>query len=996
MLKVSQYPESQGQESGAKGSCELGSSAADGCLPTSAESDRLSATAAIENQSSVVKNCTMSTTQLRGEDKACEARGMRQRVARGMSLEDSSLSRSSFSPRNSGERKEGLAGCLVPTSTATETDRTESPAEWKVYKVKPVVIAGATRSRKTNLARSASLSEKELREAKDRSQIIAAQLTTPPNNNSRGVQLFNRRKKRVDAFTLVSFGKGGEQDIQRNVDKDPQHKHTDIGERKFFEELSSCYKPKVLSHPVENRSAYSGSGQFTARTMEEPSDGVFKENCVHNASEMHEGQAGENVMNILTPKLCTLVLDQEFHADPVYDPGSSDGLEKPAVEAEECRTSFDALHVTERAENGILKSECNEGIAIFQCKQQSGIVNRTAKPFGTFSLAGTYENQRPIESIAPPPLSFAPSPQPAPSFITSPPPQSISVTETALKFPSASLVGREDPNNYRPQFNSVPIKQQVPVKSGILEEGLTRRAARKSMFTFQEKPKVAPNPELLSLVQGVDDKKKQRRTVDQGHDEENLVLGAEASNFLKAEDSDEVKVPEWSSCLKSSGGRVLPQSKPAQGLTNVGGKGAELFAKRQSRMDKYTVEKPPEASQRCSSPTASLPSSWKYPSNMQGRVKAMAYSASAAFNFPRPTNNQPAASSVSEDHTTVENGCSKREMEIAKHQPYKLNSSLFILSPTKDPVRSLPKAAPPPKPIFHDKAYTRQSSLPVSPSVPLSPQFNSPSPFKGNTCLLKPAQSCPVNGQAMRTKPEHRTSYEITESLVSPVQAFSSERVSSPRSTIQAPRPTFSAKKAGIEPQPVCNAWMPLQSRRFSHPDNSTNVTKVSSGGEVSVASPQSPYSSTCSSPLLSPCDEQNQSPLGSDAKTNRRLLAKNIINAARRKYTSPLGQGQGNSISPISGAIQSPVQHPTSPLSFHSSPVLRSPPETPSRLLRSPVRLYTARSLTDSDASVDSEDSGMRSPASGMKSCIRSYNTCPRGWNGSLRIKQDNISAEL
>ncbi|TSU88999.1 Synaptopodin [Bagarius yarrelli] len=78
-------------------------------------------------------------------------------------------------------------------------------------KVKPLKTNNISHTvQKTNLGRSASLSEKELKEARTRSQIIAAQLTVPSNSNSRGVQLFNRRRERVDAFTRVNVAGEGE------------------------------------------------------------------------------------------------------------------------------------------------------------------------------------------------------------------------------------------------------------------------------------------------------------------------------------------------------------------------------------------------------------------------------------------------------------------------------------------------------------------------------------------------------------------------------------------------------------------------------------------------------------------------------------------------------------------------------------------------------------------------------------------------------------------
>lgn len=533
------------------------------------------------------------------------------------------------------------------------------------------------------------------------------------------------------------------------------------------------------------------------------------------------------------------------------------------------------------------------------------------------------------------------------------------------------------------------------------------------MFTFQEKPKVNPNPELLSLVQGVDEKKKHKQPGEQTQDEELLALGAEASNFLTKANSEDSKAPEWSSCLKSSGSRVMSEPKPAQGLTNVAGKGAELFAKRQSRMEKYVVESPPVigGSLRSPSPTMSLPPSWTFASNVPGRVRAMADSANITANPSRNAKQQPSGSFADQESPVMENGSSKKEMAIAKHQPYQMNSSLFILSPSKDPVRSLPRAAPPPKPTVLDRAYTRQSSLPFSPP-PVSPLFDSPTPFRATKCLSSQVPPSPVNGLGTQFRPSLGAPLEVAEAPpASPASSLQPGRVSSPRPGIQAPRPTFCAKKAGIEPQArkeslsVSSTWTPRQSRPPSSPDRGTGVSKAQPAAEVPVSSPQARYPSSGSSPLSPPWDQRSQSSIGQDIKAGRRMLAKNIINAARRKNTTSPGglDGRGASTSPTSVSFLHHGQQPPSPLSFQArtlvnqSPTFWSPPETPTRMIRSPVRLYATRSLTDSDASGDSEDSGLRSPSSGLKSPgARSYNTCPRGWNGGVRLKRDGISAEL
>ncbi|CAL8330967.1 unnamed protein product [Gadus morhua 'NCC'] len=134
------------------------------------------------------------------------------------------------------------------------------------------------------------------------------------------------------------------------------------------------------------------------------------------------------------------------------------------------------------------------------------------------------------------------------------------------------------------------------------------------------------------------------------------------------------------------------------------------------------------------------------------------------------------------------------------------------------------------------------------------------------------------------------------------------------------------------------------------------------------------------------------------DSKANHRLLAKNIINAAKRKNSPSPGALSGHSL-PISPLGTSHHGYdcgkpPVCPFDTRSlgalSPTFISPPPTPSQRICSPVRLYNSRSLTDSDASVESEDSGLRSPGS------RTYNTCPRGWGGSLRVKRGSMSTDL
>lgn len=494
--------------------------------------------------------------------------------------------------------------------------------------------------------------------------------------------------------------------------------------------------------------------------------------------------------------------------------------------------------------NGCHNTSEPERVSVSTSRQASTIINRTARPFFSPLTVQSPEAASPVMDVPPPPsyatpplpaftvpqtVAFSPPPPP-PSYPTpplpllpsqlqhtnpsSPPPLSPVASPPPSHFPTYTdshflpMASCAPPVGPKP-FTFVPqhIEESKPdasVKTGILEENAARRSNKKAMFTFKEKPIVSPNPELLSLVQGVDEKKKHshRSVPETTPDEELLALGAEASNFLakEADKVEDAKAPEWASCLKSSRTRPRTEHRPEQTLTNVSGKGAELFAKRQSRMEKYVVEKKNEGQFRSPSPTMSLPPSWVYPSNMPGRVKAIVKNSDMSTQLTQNLKAQQAVKQIPKQKAKapepipepppLENGCSKIEMDLAKHQPYQLDSSLFVIKPVRDPLCTLPRSAPKCKNVISSQYFPRQSSLPSNPQSHFRSQSKSPQmpliPASERAGYL----SSPDSGHPRSS---------------SSLATFSPERVSSPRSGVQAPRPTFSAKKAGIAAQ----VWRP-------------------------------------------------------------------------------------------------------------------------------------------------------------------------------------------
>ncbi|KAL0203737.1 hypothetical protein M9458_001755, partial [Cirrhinus mrigala] len=146
-------------------------------------------------------------------------------------------------------------------------------------------------------------------------------------------------------------------------------------------------------------------------------------------------------------------------------------------------------------------------------------------------------------------------------------------------------------------------------------------------------------------------------------------------------------------------GSKAPSSSPkgytsdagaSEGL-NLKGKGAELFARRQSRMEKFVVDdETVRANQaRSSSPTLSMPSTWKYSSNVRA-PPPVSYNPILSPFYPLAAVKQPPPATSpkikSKANKEKKNPPPKHlnVLDVMKHQPYQLNSSLFTYNSTPE------------------------------------------------------------------------------------------------------------------------------------------------------------------------------------------------------------------------------------------------------------------------------------------------------------------------
>ncbi len=120
------------------------------------------------------------------------------------------------------------------------------------------------------------------------------------------------------------------------------------------------------------------------------------------------------------------------------------------------------------------------------------------------------------------------------------------------------------------------------------------------------------------------------------------------------------------------------------------GKGAEMFANRQSRMEKYIVDSTTVQNKaRPSSPSPSLPISWKYSQNCRA-PPPLAYNPIHSPSYPPGAIKQPPPSSPLAANKNKNKDKKKpapkplHVLDVMKHQPYQLNSSLFTYGPAAE------------------------------------------------------------------------------------------------------------------------------------------------------------------------------------------------------------------------------------------------------------------------------------------------------------------------
>lgn len=438
--------------------------------------------------------------------------------------------------------------------------------------------------------------------------------------------------------------------------------------------------------------------------------------------------------------------------------------------------------------------------------------------------------------------SFVPTQPPVSAFLEG---QTPVPSSTVPSYPYASNVGpisleapMPPPTPQVPSIDSLASREQriaVPAaRTGILHEA-RKRSQKKPMFTALQSKDVNPNPDLLSMVQNMDDRFGKSPHVEicgsggggggvpggetgheSGPEEDWLRLGAEACNFMQAQ-----RLPKPPPVAPKPKSPILPQMRDAPLQTEMpvlGGKGGQLFARRQSRMDRYVVERSPSvaavshspAQTREPSPTPSLPAAWKYSSNIRA-PPPINYNPLLSPSCPLKAQKKTTDKVQELNPKSRSKKSAVKAVDLSNHQPYQLSSSLFSYAgnaghghktarvsevkrfSTPPPMTTI---SPAPKVIAPRSATTLGEPLWRSElASPPPPPTLSPPPPPAPTGPLPRLPTFSTTAAA-RSSPPRQTKSVPDLSPLSPAGAPSPFRV---------PRPRFSTSNLGLQP----SVWRP-------------------------------------------------------------------------------------------------------------------------------------------------------------------------------------------
>ncbi|NXG77319.1 SYP2L protein, partial [Baryphthengus martii] len=744
----------------------------------------------------------------------------------------------------------------------------------------------AEKAKQAKLHRHESIQEKNVKEAKTKCRTIASLLTDAPNPHSKGVLMFKKRRQRAKKYTLVSFGSVDEDRSYEEEDGVFPTSESEFDEEGFSDARSltnhadwdntylNIEKPKSVSEQKEEKqkglSEASGKGARLFEQQRERAGKYTVENVLAQKSPQlaPATQPQQDTVNGDMPvPQKTDSVPLSIHLEGVQVLSKQPATLPTQLLAPPSPTFFPPPPSTPDSFSASTASMFNRSARPFtpgfsgQRPATSSVIFRPSAPKkSSESPGGQSTVVPPCSPLAPATPANAPMPThhgpvssstslyiPAPARPTPPlesqprrgesapetkPSANTARTSTTSIFLSApSKPGGEpspaiSPAMPRPPSEPLTSREQriaVPApRTGILQEA-RRRGNKKPMFSkIEEKKKNSPNPELLSLVQNLDEKPKGDHPgagFESGPEEDFLSLGAEACNFMQSSGRKFKTPPPVAPKPQQQDAGLV---NGAQDMPQLKGKGAELFAKRQSRMDKFVVETTPkpESKPRTPSPSPSLPSSWKYSPNIRA-PPPIAYNPMHSPFYPLAATKSQASKAESKVKKAPGQKSGIKVIDVMRHQPYQLKSAMFCFG---DPPSSSNQESPSQPAPQASSSFMAAKQIPVKTAKTQEiRRFSTPAPMPASSSLaptvLVPRSATTLDEPVWRTEmvssaPATPAPFQV-ELSQSPKPYQSSPEPSqvgqgpspnpSSASRFQVARPKFSAARTGMQ----ANVWRP-------------------------------------------------------------------------------------------------------------------------------------------------------------------------------------------
>ncbi|XP_036784688.2 synaptopodin 2-like protein isoform X1 [Manis pentadactyla] len=723
------------------------------------------------------------------------------------------------------------------------------------------------KAKQAKLQRAESLQEKSVKEAKTKCRTIASLLTAAPNPHSKGVLMFKKRRQRAKKYTLVSFGAAAGTGAEEE-DGVPPTSESELDEEAFSDARSltnqcdwdSPYLDIELARPSTGAPGGQGAGlggqlseasgrgaqlfeqqrlRSASRTQELAEDGpaaMLKEQGLQSSPRAKSAPL-ETAVLPSSPSPAAVALPRPFL------PGTGVSTPTPSIFNRSARPFTPGLQGQRSGTTSVIfrplapkrTNETLGGLGLAPpplCSLQgpTPLPSVTSGVPSLVSASGSPSTPRSSGPVTATSSLYIPAPNrpvtPGGAPEPLPPPNAAAMTSTASIFLSAPLrpAARPEESAPGPAASEPPSAREqrisVPAaRTGILQEA-RRRGTRKQMFRpGNEETKNSPNPELLSLVQNLDEKPRAGGG-ESGPEEDALSLGAEACNFMQPPGGRSYKTPPrvTSKTPPPMTPKTPPPTTPKtpppvapkpssrgllDGLVNgaapsagipelprLQGRGGELFAKRQSRADRYVVEATPGPGLRSGpqprspSPTPSLPPSWKYSPNIRA-PPPIAYNPLLSPFFPQAARTLPNKAQSQGARATPKQGI--KALDFMRHQPYQLKTAMFCFD-------EVPQT---PGPTSLEPSKTAR--------VQEIRRFSTPAP-QPTAELLAPTVLAPRAATTL-DEPVWRT--ELTSApVLSPAPPPESPRglgTSPSYCGFQVARPRFSATKTGLQ----AHVWRP-------------------------------------------------------------------------------------------------------------------------------------------------------------------------------------------